>query len=64
MFATVALLCVQRRRWVLAACALLVVAGILAVSVAGSLGHPAATLPAHLDLWAAVRKLAAFRPHW
>ena len=64
MVATVARFCVQRRRWMLAACALLVVAGILAASAGSPLGHPVAVLPAHLDPWAAVRKLLALGPHW
>jgi hypothetical protein len=64
MLATVALFCIRRRRWVLVACTLLVVAGIVAVNAAGSLGHPAATLSAHLDPWVALRRLLAFRPHW
>ena len=63
MVATVARFCIQRRGWMLAACVLLVVAGILTAS-AGALGHPMAVLPAHLDLWAALRKLLARGPHW
>ena len=64
MFATVALLWIRRRPCMLAACTLLVVAGIRAITAAGSLGHPAATLSAHLELWTALRRLLAFRPHW
>ena len=64
MVATVARFCLQRRRWMLAACVLLVVAGILTASAGGPLGHPVAVLPAHLDLWAALRKLLARGPHW
>jgi Mn2+/Fe2+ NRAMP family transporter len=62
MFPT--LLCIWRSRWVLAASALLVVAAILAVTAAGLPGHPAVTMSAHLDLWAALSKLIALRPHW
>ena len=64
MVATVARFCIRRRRWMLAACAMLVAAGILAASGGGLLGHPAAALSAHLDLWAASRKLLALGPHW
>jgi hypothetical protein len=63
MVTTVARFCIQRRRWMVAACAMLV-AGILAASTGDPLGHPAATLSAHLDLWAALRKLLALGPHW
>jgi len=64
MVATVARFCIRRRHWVLTACTLLVVAGILTATAAGSLGHPAATLSAHPDLGAALRKLLALVPHW
>lgn len=62
--ATVARFCIRRRGWILVTCTLLVVAGILTASTGGSLGHPAVMLPAHVDLWAALRKLLAVGPHW
>jgi hypothetical protein len=64
MVATVGRFCVRRHGWMLAACVLLVVAGILTAGAEGSLGHPAAMLPAYVDLWAALRKLLAVGPHW
>ena len=64
MVATLARFCIRRRGWMLAACVLLAVAGILTVGAEGSLSHPAAMLPAHVDLWAALRKLLAVGPHW
>jgi len=59
----------RHRRWVLTAWMLLLVVEIVAVTCAGSRGHQAGTLSAHLSLWAsppakALRALIARAPRW